>query len=122
MNRKALRTFITPGSVPVLVHCTQGKDRTGLIVSLALMILDVPTDAISYDYLLTREGLEAEKESRLAEIDEIGLTAEWGDCPADFVQRVQEHIQTKYGGIAAYLDKIKFGTAERRKFVEALGA
>jgi protein-tyrosine phosphatase len=91
-------------------------------VALALMILDVPTAAISHDYLLTQEALAVEREARLAEIEEIGLTPEWGDCPADFVQRVQEHINTKYGGVEAYLDSIKFGAAERRRFIETLGA
>ncbi|KAI0123112.1 tyrosine/serine protein phosphatase [Xylariales sp. AK1849] len=119
---EALGAFTKGSSLPILVHCTQGKDRTGLIVALALMILNVPVDAISHDYLLTQEGLVAERESRLAEIEEMGLTPDWGDCPRDFVPRVQEHINTKYGGVEAYLDSIGFGAAERRKFVAALGA
>ncbi|CAJ2507857.1 Uu.00g090430.m01.CDS01 [Anthostomella pinea] len=119
---EGLRTFTDPSSVPALVHCTQGKDRTGLIIALTLMVLGVPVEAMSHDYLLSRAGLEAEKETRLAEIRELGLTPEWGDCPEDFVVRVHEHVNTKYGGIDGYLDSIEFGKSERQKLVQALGA
>ncbi|ORY71998.1 tyrosine/serine protein phosphatase [Pseudomassariella vexata] len=119
----ALRTFTTtPPSVPLLVHCTHGKDRTGIIICLVLMVLHVPEEAIAHDYLLTRQGFETERESRLKEIEEIGLTAEWGDCPTDFVHRFHEHVRGRFGGIEGYLDGIEFGAEERRRLVETLGA
>ncbi|KAI0024365.1 tyrosine/serine protein phosphatase [Xylariomycetidae sp. FL0641] len=119
---EALQTLLVPSGTPVLVHCTQGKDRTGLLVALVLLALRVPADAAAHDYLLSRAGLAAEKEARLAEIREIGLTPEWGDCPPDFVARVVEHLEAKYGGVDAYLDGIGFGVEERRRLGEALGA
>ncbi|KAH8664297.1 protein-tyrosine phosphatase-like protein [Xylariales sp. PMI_506] len=119
---EALRAFTEPSAIPGLVHCTQGKDRTGLIVCLALMTLHVPTEAIAHDYLLTREGLAADREQRLIEIQEIGLTSEWADCPTDFVQKIDEHIHERYGSIESYLDSIGFGPEDRARFVEALGA
>lgn len=39
----------------LLVHCTGGKDRTGLIVALTHRILGVHRDDILADYLLTNE-------------------------------------------------------------------
>ncbi|OTA61116.1 tyrosine/serine protein phosphatase [Hypoxylon sp. EC38] len=119
---EALRTLIEPASLPILVHCTQGKDRTGLIVVLALMMLKVPTEAITYDYMLSQAGLEPEREARLEEFREIGLTAEWADCPQHFVARVEDHINTKYGGINGYLDSIGFEDSERQRLIEVLGA
>ena len=86
------------------------------------MILGVPTEAIAHDYLLTQEGLAADRETRLAEIQEIGLTPEWADCAPDFVQKMQEHINTKYGGINGYLDSVGFGPEDRKKFVQVAGA
>ncbi|KAK8041150.1 hypothetical protein PG994_014157 [Apiospora phragmitis] len=123
---EALNVFLeaTPGgpSLPILVHCTQGKDRTGLIVALVLMILGVPLEAVSHDYLLTQGALEADRETRIAEIEEIGLTPDWGDCPPDFVARIHEHLVSRYGGVEAYLDGIEFGSDKRRRLVEVLGA
>ncbi|KAK8017654.1 tyrosine serine phosphatase [Apiospora rasikravindrae] len=109
-------------SLPILVHCTQGKDRTGLIVALVLMVLGVPLEAVSHDYLLTQKALEADRETRIAEIEEIGLTPDWGDCPPDFVARIHEHLVSRYGGVEAYLDSIEFGSDKRRRLVEVLGA
>ena len=39
---------------PFLVHCTSGKDRTGIAAALVLSALDVPRDTILADYLATR--------------------------------------------------------------------
>ncbi|KAI0885258.1 tyrosine/serine protein phosphatase [Annulohypoxylon maeteangense] len=117
-----LRIIIAPSSTPLLVHCTQGKDRTGVIIALVLMVLSVPASAIDHDYMLTRAGLSSERESRLEEIREIGLTAEWGDVSPEFVERVAEHIDVKYGGIGGYLDSVGFDASERQRLVEVLGA
>jgi len=119
---EALRAFLAPSSLPLLVHCTQGKDRTGLIVALVLMILGVPTSAVSHDYLLSNPGLEAEKEVRLAEIRSIGLTEEWGSCPEGFIDDVATYLDDKHGGVEGYLDGIGFGKAERMAMVDVLGA
>lgn len=37
--------------MPVLVHCTAGKDRTGFVVAMLLAAVGVPRDAIVDDYL-----------------------------------------------------------------------
>ena len=58
----------------------------------------------------------------MAEIAEIGLTPEWGDCPPEFVGKVAEHLDERYGGIEKYLDGIGFGETERKKFVNVLKA
>jgi len=39
----------------VIVHCTAGKDRTGIAAGLILHALGVPRDTIMADYLLTNE-------------------------------------------------------------------
>ena len=119
---QALRVYAEPGSLPLLVHCTQGKDRTGLVIALVLMILGVPTKAINHDYLLSQDGLRSEKDARMAEIKEIGLTPEWADTPKDFVARLEQHLATRYNGVNGYLDQVGFGNAERERLVDRLGA
>jgi len=42
---------LSSGSVPALVHCTAGKDRTGVFVALLLEALGVERDAIMTDYM-----------------------------------------------------------------------
>ncbi|KAL4403831.1 tyrosine/serine protein phosphatase [Colletotrichum abscissum] len=117
---KALRVFIDPATSPTLVHCTQGKDRTGLIVSLVLFILDVPLEAIEHDYMLTSGALESEREERLAEMREIGLTDDWFETAPDMIARTARHLDDVHGGLNEYLDKIGFGQADRLKLRELL--
>lgn len=37
----------------VLIHCTEGKDRTGIVTLILLLLLDVPLENIMEDYMYT---------------------------------------------------------------------
>ncbi|MDQ6857160.1 MAG: tyrosine-protein phosphatase, partial [Candidatus Dormibacteraeota bacterium] len=51
---KAAMTAIAEApSAPVLVHCHAGKDRTGVVVALALLLAGVDAGAIADDYALS---------------------------------------------------------------------
>lgn len=88
---------------PVLVHCTQGKDRTGLIVMLLLWLVQIEDDVIEEDYLLSGPELAPEKESRMKEIGAIGLSEQFAVCPPGLAKEVHAHIQEKYGSVEKYL-------------------
>ena len=90
-------------SYPVLVHCTQGKDRTGLVVLLVLMLLDVPVRAIEGDYRFSESELKPEREEKVQEIRSIGLPDSFADCPADWVETVCAFVDGRYGGVREYL-------------------
>jgi protein-tyrosine phosphatase len=56
----ALRTIAEPhegGSA--LVHCAAGKDRTGLVIALALEVAGAERDAVVADYAVTAERIDA---------------------------------------------------------------
>ncbi|KAK3679773.1 hypothetical protein LTR78_000149 [Recurvomyces mirabilis] len=42
---------------PLLVHCTVGKDRTGVFIALLLKLCGVSDEAVVWDYALTTSGL-----------------------------------------------------------------
>jgi protein-tyrosine phosphatase len=53
----ALRAIAdTPGAA--LVHCAAGKDRTGVVVALALLAVGVPRETVVADYVATGERIE----------------------------------------------------------------
>lgn len=58
-------------SFPLAVHCTAGKDRTGIVVALMLDLLGVSRDDIMEDYLRTNEAREqlSEKFRRRRPVD-----------------------------------------------------
>jgi len=39
---------------PILIHCTAGKDRTGVIIALILLAIDIHVDIIEEEYLQTK--------------------------------------------------------------------
>lgn len=43
---------------PVYVHCTSGKDRTGVVVAATLCVLGVPGDVICEEYLLSQGDVD----------------------------------------------------------------
>lgn len=51
--RKLLMLLLEDDSVPLLFHCTAGKDRTGFGAALILRLLGVSRQVIARDYLLT---------------------------------------------------------------------
>ncbi|KAL3489159.1 protein-tyrosine phosphatase-like protein [Aspergillus germanicus] len=95
----------------VLVHCTQGKDRTGLVILLSLLLTGaVDGETIAREYVLSEKELEREpaeeKEERMREIRALGLTEEYARCPKDFTERVTEFLAERYGGVLGYLESI----------------
>lgn len=64
---------------PVLVHCHGGRDRTGILVALALAIAGASPDDIVADYALT-EGTDPET-----------------------MRELLDHFDDAHGGVAAYL-------------------
>lgn len=95
--------LIDEKNYPVVVHCTQGKDRTGLTILLVLLLLHVDTAAINTDYMRTQEELVSEREARIVEIRSIGMPDSFADCDPHWVESVAAHINEKYGSIEDYL-------------------
>ncbi|KAH9860511.1 hypothetical protein J1614_011842 [Plenodomus biglobosus] len=95
---------------PLLVHCTQGKDRTGLIVMLILFLLGVDDKIIDDDYRLSESELAPEKEERMKEISSIGLSERFAVCPPDVVSSVHSHIKDNYTSVENYLGSVGVGS------------
>ena len=89
---------------PVLVHCTQGKDRTGLVVLMLLLLTGVVSDeAMTADYVRSEPELVVEVEERMKEIRKLGLSEDYTKCPDGFTMEIQRHLQERYGGVEGYL-------------------
>lgn len=51
--RTILEQLVRPAGLPLVVHCTSGKDRTGFAAAIILLALGVDLDTVMEDYLLT---------------------------------------------------------------------
>lgn len=55
--RRILTLLARPDAWPVLVHCTAGKDRTGVVIALLLGLAGASEETIIADYALTAHAL-----------------------------------------------------------------
>ncbi|MBN8845475.1 MAG: tyrosine-protein phosphatase [Sphingomonadales bacterium] len=96
---------------PVLIHCTAGKDRTGILVALLLELMGVDADAISADYLRSAEVVTAEFTRAVGR----QLFEQSGEQPAEeevramlavapaYLAAAQTGIRDRYGSVETYL-------------------
>ncbi|CAI6308466.1 unnamed protein product [Periconia digitata] len=56
-------TTTTGPAAGALIHCTAGKDRTGIFYGILLSFLGVPDDVVAAEYSLTEVGLAHMRES-----------------------------------------------------------
>lgn len=96
---------------PLLLHCTQGKDRTGLLILLLLLLTrSVPVEAISADYVRSEPELVVEAEERLKEMRVLGIPEEFLKCPPGFTGALRTYLEERYGGVEGYLALVGIDT------------
>ncbi|THU89520.1 hypothetical protein K435DRAFT_760999 [Dendrothele bispora CBS 962.96] len=110
---RALEVMTDFKAYPILIHCTQGKDRSGLVVMLVLFTLGVPLEVVRAEYALSNQGLESIRESMVKEVEEIGMDVDYTKAPEEVVDTVWNFLQEEYGGVDNYLDAIGFGEQKR---------
>ena len=95
-----------------LVHCTAGKDRTGVGVALIQLALGVPRESIMEDYLLTNEVIDFEAFllPRLrANLDDDDIDVESAKVLAgvrrEYLQGALDEMQRACGSLDAYLEQ-----------------
>jgi len=111
----SIRTIASaPGAV--LVHCAAGKDRTGVVVALALDAAGVDRTLIFNDYLATAERIEAIM-VRLLSSPTYRSELEGHDAQAHApvpgtMERVLDLVDEAFGGSTAWLSAHGLSSAE----------
>lgn len=86
---------------PAVVHCTAGKDRTGIVISLLLRTLGVDDETIVTDYALTETYfIEYAEEQRRAGLTPLfsGLRPELLSARAETMFGFLTVVDTRFGG------------------------
>lgn len=132
---RGLFACLVSAELPLVFHCSLGKDRSGVAAALILSALAVPEETIFADYLLSNEVLELDRQ-----------TAEWmqqtppapgsvhpfGKLPqevrrallqvdADYLRAALAEIQRRHGSVERYLEsELGVGPAERAVLAQTL--
>lgn len=96
------RIFINHKNEGIYFHCTAGKDRTGVITMLMLMLIDVPRDVITANYTESFEHNKARPGYKF-------LKPEWLKfvySEPEYIEKAMDHVNLKYGGVRPYLSLI----------------
>ena len=99
------------GNLPVVLHCTAGKDRTGVSTAFLLSVLGVSREVIEADYLLT--NLDTERQADFIEstvgypegYDRERMMAIAG-VPETAMRDFLDGVESKWGTVVEYLEKI----------------
>ena len=122
-NEEYRRTFavaLDPGSYPLLLHCTSGKDRTGFAAALLLLALDVPRSTVVEDYNLTNLYRRAVPHlfgpETPEEVSAILLSAN-----PRYLEAAFDEIDRVYGSFDDYLEQaLGVGDSDRQRLVDSL--
>uniref|UniRef100_A0A1D2A8L0 Tyrosine specific protein phosphatases domain-containing protein n=1 Tax=Auxenochlorella protothecoides TaxID=3075 RepID=A0A1D2A8L0_AUXPR len=101
---RAVRLFADKDSAPVLVHCIHGKDRTGVVTMLLLLVCDVDPGAIVEDYVRSELILrESRDNNELVSLPGHLTTNEVIAAAASVIEALMDYMTRRWGGAKQYL-------------------
>jgi protein-tyrosine phosphatase len=104
----AIKHLASPGGLPGLVHCTAGKDRTGIVIAFTLAAIGVPDQVIAADYALSSMYLVQGQTAVIGQISAAsGLDEQLMQTlmasPPELMTRTLARAREQAGSIAGYL-------------------
>lgn len=112
--------------MPLLLHCTHGKDRTGVVSALLLHICGASRDDILADYSLSNEwGCSPDSKWTMRKslpLDLAGVVDldPWCEARAYSMDLALDAIELRYGSLDAYLDSIGLAFQDRKAIREVM--
>jgi protein-tyrosine phosphatase len=97
----AVRLVCSGGRLPLLYHCSGGKDRAGWMTAIVLTALGVPRENVLRDYLLSNDFHRTEYQKLRYDLVKTGIVAD-----PDLLRPIMEQSATYLGAA--------FEEAERR--------
>lgn len=117
--RDVMHHLIAADTAPHLIHCTSGKDRTGVLIALVLLALEVPRAVVLEDYLLSNGDWQpVDSFATHARADTVATVMA---APAEFLESALDAIEARCGSFEDYLDKwLGFGDRERAALAQLM--
>jgi protein-tyrosine phosphatase len=114
-----------PENLPVLIHCSAGKDRTGVVSSLIQLVLGVSVDSVMDDYLKTNGLLDTYTEEifrRLSKLAYFGVPwkmyAPLFDARSEYLNAALAQVKEEFGAIDEWFRRgLGFSETEKMAFL-----
>ena len=120
---QVLKLVAVENNLPILIHCTAGKDRTGFICSLIQLAVGVPFELALQEYLLSNDfldGFKCEMYKRMTFLSLFGIKKDkflpLFEARTEYLEAAIAQIQTDYGAVENYiLNGLDFNGTEKLK-------
>ena len=104
----AVRVLCRAAALPALLHCSAGKDRTGIVTALVLAVAGVPDEYIAADYALSSVYLDPQRTAAIGHLQAstgLGdrLTASLLASPPALILEVLARVRSTAGSADRYL-------------------
>ncbi len=124
-NNAALRELIAclenEDSLPIIFHCSTGKDRTGLASVIILSLLGVPKKVVKEDYMASNiyrlninEIITKKFKEKIKSSEKLNFLSYVLEVKEELIDAVFDEICTKYGDMDNYLEK-EFGLTKKKR-------
>jgi protein-tyrosine phosphatase len=105
---ESVKLLCAPDAFPALVHCSAGKDRTGIVIALILAVLGVPDEIIAADYGLSGGYLDLENTAAIGQVKAStglgdNLTNQLLASPPHLMRAVLAQVRASWGSVDDYL-------------------
>ena len=113
---KAMFARLKAGEAPMLVHCTAGKDRTGVASALILTALGVPRSIVVSDYAMSEKYQQSTMRQQAARGANDPTMAAMAKIPPEvlmvlmrtdpaYIEATLDALSAEYGSVEGYLAK-----------------
>lgn len=104
----AIKVLCAADALPALVHCSAGKDRTGIVIALVLAVLGVPDEVIAADYGLSSRYLDPDRTPAIGQLRAstglgASLTRPLLTSPPALILEVLGWVRAASGSVDRYL-------------------
>ncbi len=105
-----MRLVADSSNLPILIHCTGGKDRTGFVCAVIQSALGMPVELVIRDYLLTNDYLH---EFRIQMLKRLSIFSLFGvsrrkflplfEARREYLEAAFDQIRNDYGTVEDYI-------------------
>lgn len=126
---KALfKRISNPENLPVLIHCSAGKDRTGVVSSLIQQMLGVPLDVAMDDYLITNQNMDEYNANVMRQLSKLAyFGVPWKmyvplfDARRDYLNAAFTQVKEEFGALDNWMrNGLKFFEKDQAQLAEVL--
>jgi protein-tyrosine phosphatase len=117
--RRVFEIILAKDSLPLLMHCTSGKDRTGFAAAAVLLAVGVAREIIVSDYALTSDYRRDIGHLFSNAVSKQTLDVLTSANPR-YIEAALDEIDARFGTTEAWLESLGVGPSRRARLRDLL--